>query len=223
MALRLSETAGARDHRPSTVHPSHAAGARSVPEIREFLFAIYRDGVAGRTRRASSSDLGSLAAIEVAAGARFRDIGLDDIADDPGPTIAELAPHLDNSTIWVAEDGDTIVGYATASIVDGEGHLDQVSVIPEAGGKGFGLGLITEVHSWAHLEGLPSVTLTTFRDVAWNGPFYERFGYVVLSDDDLGPELRAIRQHEIDAGLDVLPRVAMRLVLPAPPFGSVRS
>lgn len=179
--------------------------------------------MSGRTRRASSSDLGSLAAIEVAAGARFRDIGLDRIADDPGPTVADLAPHLDDGTIWVAEDGDTIVGYATASIVDGEGHLDQVSVVPEAGGKGFGMGLITEVHTWAHVEELPSVTLTTFRDIAWNGPYYERFGYVALADDDLGPELRAIRQAEIDAGLDVLPRVAMRLVLPAPPFGSVRS
>ncbi len=179
--------------------------------------------MSGGTRRASSSDLGSLAAIEVAAGVRFSELGLDNIADDPGPTIADLAPHLDDGTIWVAEHGDTIVGYATASVVDGEGHLDQVSVIPEAGGKGFGLGLIFSVHDWAHLEGLPSVTLTTFRDVPWNGPYYERFGYVPLADDELGPELRAIRQAEIDAGLDVLPRIAMRLALPAPPFVKGRS
>ena len=177
----------------------------------------------GPIRRASSSDLPLLASVEVAAGARFRELGLDTIADDPGPSVAELAPHLDDGTIWVAETDDGIVGYATASIVDGEGHLDQVSVVPEAGGMGFGSGLITEVHHWAATEGLPSVTLTTFRDVQWNGPYYERLGYLALDDRELGPELRAIREAEVDAGLDVLPRVAMRLVLPAEPLGSVRS
>ena len=179
--------------------------------------------MSGRTRKAFSGDLASLASIEVAAGARFRDLGLDRIADDPGPTIAELVPHLDDGTIWVAERDDALVGYATASVVDGEGHLDQVSVIPEAAGHGFGASLINDVHAWAHIEGLPSVTLTTFRDVPWNGPYYERLGYVTLTDDECGPELRAIRRGEIDAGLDVLPRVAMRLVLPAPRLGSVRS
>lgn len=174
-------------------------------------------------RRASSEDLHLLAAVEVAAGVRFRELGLDSIADDPGPTVADLAPHLDDGTIWVAETDEGIVGYATASVVDGEGHLDQVSVVPEAGGMGIGSGLIAEVHHWATTEGLPSVTLTTFRDVDWNGPYYERLGYRALADDDLGPELRAIRETEIDAGLDVLPRVAMRLVLPSEALGSVRS
>ncbi|MEM7286053.1 MAG: GNAT family N-acetyltransferase [Actinomycetota bacterium] len=173
----------------------------------------------GRIRRASTTDLGGLAAVETAAGARFRELGLDSIADDPGPSIADLAPHLDDGTIWVAEEAGVVVGYATASIVDGEGHLDQVSVVPDAGGNGYGAALIAEVHRWAAADGLPSVTLTTFRDVAWNGPYYERLGYRPLADDELGPELSAVRQAEIDAGLDVLARVAMRLDLKAPPVG----
>ncbi len=179
--------------------------------------------VSGRVRSATSDDLHVLAAVEVAAGERFRELGLDAIADDPGPTVAELAPHLDDGTLWVAELDGEVVGYATASVVDGEGHLDQVSVVPDAGGMGLGRRLITEVQTWARVQGLPSVTLTTFRDVAWNGPYYERFGYQTLADDNLGPELAAIRQAEVHAGLDVLPRVAMRLVLSAPPFGTVRS
>ena len=222
MALRLVWNRRNQKTAGPTVHPSHARGIRSVPEIREFLSAIERDPMTRSIRRASSGDLHLLAAVEVAAGVRFRELGLDSIADDPGPTAAELAPHVDDGTIWVAETGDGVVGYATASIVDGEGHLDQVSVVPGAGGMGFGFGLITKVHDWAASEGLPSVTLTTFRDVQWNGPYYERLGYLTLADNELGPELRAIRHAEIEAGLDVLPRVAMRLVLPEKPLGSVR-
>lgn len=172
---------------------------------------------------ASIDDLAGLAAIEVAAGERFRTLGLDTIADDPGPTVAELEPHVHDGTIWVAEDRGTVVGYATASVVDGDGHLDQVSVVPEAGGRGVGRALITDVHRWAHAQGLPAVTLTTFRDVPWNGPYYRRLGYVDLHDHDIGPELRAIRRAEAAAGLDVLPRVAMRLVLASSPLGNVRS
>ena len=109
----------------------------------------------------------------------------------------------------MAEEGDRIVGYATASIVDGEGHLDQVSVVPEAGGKGFGSSLIGEVHHWAEVNGFPSVTLTTFRDLPWNGPYYARLGYVPLADDELGPELHAIRQAETrSACLDGSARMA---------------
>ena len=211
MALRMvwkPETAGSRPFDPHT-----CGGHDRFPEIRENLRDPYAALMTGPIRPGRHDDLAQLAAVEVAAGERFRELGLDRIADDPGPTVADLSPHLADGTIWVAELEGRLVGYATASVVDGDGHLDQVSVVPEAGGMGFGYGLITEVHQWARGRQLPAVTLTTFRDVAWNGPYYERFGYRALPEDRLGPELAAIRQAEVDAGLDVVPRVAMRLVL----------
>jgi hypothetical protein len=39
---------------------------------------------------------------------------------------------------------------------------------------------------------------------------YERCGFRILADDELGPELVALRHHEADIGLDVSIRVAMR-------------
>ena len=53
------------------------------------------------------------------------------------------------------------------------------------------------------------MTLTTFADVPWNGPLYERLGYRRLADAELGPELRSVRARETAHGLDRWPRIAM--------------
>lgn len=106
-----------------------------------------------------------------------------------------------------------VVGYATASVVDGEGHLDQVSVIGAAAGHGIGALLVDQVCRWAGSSGYHAVSLTTFRDVPWNGTYYRRLGFVEIPEDGWGPQLRAIRQAERLAGIDVRPRIAMRKVL----------
>ncbi|HUJ66088.1 MAG TPA: hypothetical protein VLX59_11150 [Acidimicrobiales bacterium] len=59
------------------------------------------------------------------------------------------------------------------------------------------------------VNGLPAVTLTKFRDVAWNGPFCARLGFREV--EDLSPGLAAMREHERAIGGDDLgPRIAMR-------------
>jgi GNAT superfamily N-acetyltransferase len=167
-------------------------------------------------RTATADDVEVMRAIEVDAGERFRSIGLDVIADDDPPSPEQLRRHVADGTAWVAESDGRVAGYATASVVDGDGHLDQVSVLGSAAGRGVGRALVARVEQWTRDAGLPAVTLTTFRDVAWNGPYYERLGFTTLAEDDLGPELAAIRRFEIEAGLDVMPRVAMiRAVAPA--------
>ena len=63
--------------------------------------------------------------------------------------------------------------------------------------------------TWARSHGYGAVTLTTYRDVPWNAPFYERLGFSVL--DELTPELAWIRDHEKAIGDDDFgPRLAMR-------------
>ncbi len=162
-------------------------------------------------RLARADDVPRCQQIEVEAGAVFRTVGLDAIADDDPPTIAELQAHLDTATIWVAEDRELgVVGYAIASVVDGEGHVDQVSVAPVASGRRIGARLVDQIATWASTQGLDALTLTTFRDVAWNGPYYARLGFTVLDEGACGPQLRAIRQRERDSGVELAPRIAMR-------------
>jgi hypothetical protein len=64
--------------------------------------------------------------------------------------------------------------------------------------------------TWAAAEGLDAVTLTTFRDVPFNDPFYERCGFRVIEPARYGPQLAVIRRRERDSGIDVAPRVATR-------------
>jgi GNAT superfamily N-acetyltransferase len=116
--------------------------------------------------------------------------------------------HLSRAAL-VLVSGQPAVGFACVEIVDGLAHLWQVSVLPSAGHQGRGRALVEAVCDWAAGNGYPGVTLTTFRDVPWNGPFYTRLGFRVV--DELSPGLAALRQHERDIGDDDWgPRVAMR-------------
>jgi hypothetical protein len=68
------------------------------------------------------------------------------------------------------------------------------------------------VIGWAKSRRFHAITLTTFRDVPWNGPFYGSLGFVVT--ETLTPQLTRIRQDERERGIDAFgPRVAMRLDL----------
>jgi hypothetical protein len=54
------------------------------------------------------------------------------------------------------------------------------------------------------------VTLTTYRDVPWNAPWYARRGFSVLDAGQWGPELSELVRHERELGIEVAPRVVMR-------------
>ena len=152
--------------------------------------------------------------IEIEAGRQFVDVGLAAVASDEPYDDEELQSHIDAGAAWIAEADGVIAGYAVASVVDGDGHLDQVSALPEFRGLGVGRRLIGEVVEWTRRHGLPAVTLTTFVDVPWNGPYYARLGFVEMTADETGPELTRIRAEEAERGLDALQkRVAMRLEL----------
>jgi hypothetical protein len=62
-------------------------------------------------------------------------------------------------------------------------------------------------------DGYPAVTLTTFRDVPWNAPFYTRLGFAMLDELTLPAGLAAKREQETRHGLPPETRCAMRLAL----------
>ncbi len=165
-------------------------------------------------RLAGADDVEAMRDVEVDAGRRFRDLpgGLAEIADDDPPAVDVLLANIDNGTAWVVVDRATgaVLGYALASMLDDEAHLDQLSVRESAGRRGIGSALVEAACAWAVSLGFSAITLTTFRDVAFNGPVYARMGFVELAPVDLGPELQLLRDLEQDIGLDVAPRVAMR-------------
>jgi GNAT superfamily N-acetyltransferase len=163
-------------------------------------------------RAARREELGALNAIERAAGVRFEAIPwLADVPEVLAPAAGLAAAHA-RGQVWVAaarSDG-TLVGFAYADLVDGAVHLEELDVLPDWGGRGIGRALVAEVVADAAARGLAAVTLTTFRDVPWNAPFYARLGFRVVDRAALGPGLAAVLAHETSRGLPEPLRVVMR-------------
>jgi GNAT superfamily N-acetyltransferase len=162
-------------------------------------------------RPPSTAELPALRTIERLAGERFRGVGLPEVADDEPPSLDVLTRHTDQGRCWVAiDDAGGPIGYVLVDTVDGNAHVEQVSVHPDHQGSGVGRALMERVYEWASEAGMPAVTLTTFGDVPWNAPLYRHLGFRVLRDQELGPELRAVRDQETAHGLDPDRRVCMR-------------
>ena len=112
--------------------------------------------------------------------------------------------------LWVALADDVPVGFAHVEVLDADtAHLEEIDVHPDHGRRGLGARLVMHVCRWAADAGYRSVTLTTFRDVPWNMPFYARLGFEIVVAEDLPPVLRAIVEDETRRGLDPLSRVVM--------------
>lgn len=110
----------------------------------------------------------------------------------------------------VALADDVPVGFAHVDVLDADTvHLEEIDVHPQHGRRGAGTRLVMHVCRWAADAGYRWVTLTTFRDVPWNMPFYARLGFEIVAGDDVLPALRAIVEDETRRGLDPLRRVVM--------------
>lgn len=151
--------------------------------------------------------------IERSAGERFRSIGLDELADGDDLPPEFHRPLAEQGSTWVAERDGRLIGFIACEAFDDALHIWEFSVRQEAQGQGVGRALLTAAVEGARARGLPAVTLTTFRDVAWNGPFYARCGFAILTDGELNERLAKARANEAAHGLDVQPRCAMRLSL----------
>jgi ribosomal protein S18 acetylase RimI-like enzyme len=146
-------------------------------------------------RPATVDDGAELARIEVAAGRLFLSVDMPLVAGDE-VDLAELGRAIADHRAWAASYDGEVAGYVEASVLDGRAHVNQVSVRPELGRRGIGHTLVRHVEAWGRERGLEGTTLTTFRDVPWNGPWYARLGYRELADSEIGPELRAVMEHE---------------------------
>ena len=141
-------------------------------------------------RPMATVDVVAVQAVERAAGEMFRSFPEPRIAacaDHTPMPVEGLAELAEEGRAWVVTVDDEVVGFLAVRIVDDAAHVEEVSVDPRYGGRGYGTRLLEQAAAWAEEHGLPAVTLTTFRDVAWNRPLYERRGYRVLDEDERWP------------------------------------
>jgi len=164
-------------------------------------------------RAATPEELPTLRAVQVASGAAFRDIGMADIADNPPLMLTELREYQEAGRAWVAADErDEPIAFVVVDLLDGNAHIEQISVRPDHARRGVGRALIDHVAEWAHGQGIPALTLSTFRTVPFNAPYYERLGFRPVEEPTLG--MHAIVAAETAMGLDPATRVLMRRPVP---------
>jgi GNAT superfamily N-acetyltransferase len=162
-------------------------------------------------RCARQRDLIYLPAIEREAAAQFL------VTSYPAMADADLASaHIDpdRDYAWVlADEQDHPIGFAIAHVLDESVHLHEIDVHPHYARQGLGRRLIDAIADWARTRGATALTLTTFSDVPWNGPYYSRLGFRTLDLATLNPALQAVRQAEESAGLPMAHRICMQLDL----------
>jgi GNAT superfamily N-acetyltransferase len=184
-------------------------GAVLVPTRHPLRLAavLGRSFAVPEVRPAAVDDLAALPEVQQRAGVLFELAGL------------ALPPHevsVDEfhqaHAVFVA--GRPPVGFARVVVLDGLAHLDQISVVPGRMRQGLGSALVEAACAWAHGQGYPAITLITFAEVSFNGPFYAARGFVEI--DEITPELAELRDWERDAGLDAVGRrIVMRRELAA--------
>lgn len=149
--------------------------------------------------------------IENAADRRFARIGLQLVVDMPGHSIAALEHGHRHGLLWVATSprGD-VVGFALMEVRRGTALVEQLSVLDRWQGRGLGTALLERCAATARALGHEPLYLTTYRDVAWNKPFYERRGFTELPRDALNRTLREVLLSEVRHGHPVWRRAVMR-------------
>jgi GNAT superfamily N-acetyltransferase len=173
-----------------------------------------RRGPLSSVRLARINDLEKLGAVERSAASLFRAVGLGWIAGGTPVERAALAAMHKNGTLWVAVDrADEPVGFLAAHTMDRQFHIAEISVARSHQRQGLGRALLIAAVTCARAGGYRYVTLTTYRDLPWNGLFYSKLGFTEIGAGELGPEHALKREAETEAGHDPSKRCVMAIGL----------
>lgn len=161
-------------------------------------------------RLARAEDAEAMPAIERAAANLFIETG--DLPDfDPDDTWSpdELRRFIRKGHSLVSHVGGEMAGFLVSEPFRRELHVWEIDVHPNYQQGGIGAGLVRACLIDARNSGFKAVTLTTFRDLPWNAPFYARLGFEELTALDAHPRLAGELALEADEGLPAHRRCAM--------------
>ncbi|BDI61958.1 GNAT family N-acetyltransferase [Qipengyuania nanhaisediminis] len=161
-------------------------------------------------RLARAGDASAMPAIERAAAVAFAD-DPDCAAIDPadGWTQPELVRLIRKGHCLVAHVGERMAGFLASEPFGRELHVWEMDVHPDFQRRGIGSGLVRAAQVDARNSGFRALTLTTFRDLAWNAPFYAALGFEEVTALDAHPRLAGELANEADDGLPAERRCAM--------------
>lgn len=168
-----------------------------------------------RLRQGDDHDLSDILTVHLRANQMFAPTGLVPASEINRSLPASfVADCLRQGCVQVASaravtGEEAVVGFAMCRAIGECFYLDQISVDPRFGQQGIGSALLKAVIRRADELGLGRVTLSTFRDLAWNGPFYRRHGFREIPRHRL-----SVWMHDIEAAqaltMDITKRCFMQ-------------
>ncbi|WP_375550863.1 GNAT family N-acetyltransferase [Rhodophyticola porphyridii] len=180
-------------------------------------FRVNRGHSDVRIRPAVPDDAPNVAEVERSAAQLFSKI----------PSLWWLAQHCASAEEWasylarsdsslVAQNhNDGVVGFLGASVIDRHLHIDELSVRHGMQRRGIGRQLVDQCLEQARSSGMVAITLTTYRDVPWNAPWYLRLGFCIVGEEQMPIFLRDRLNSDHERGLCPPARAAMWQRIPS--------
>ena len=145
--------------------------------------------------------------IERSGATLFRETDRAWVADQE-LTTAEV--HLEANAAglhWLALVDDEPVGFAFAKLIDWSLYIAELVVARDHQRRCIGRNLMATVEEHARGIGAVQLTLTTYRDLPWNAPFYRSLGF---AEPPIMPaHLTAMLRREAEQGHDPALRCGM--------------
>ena len=164
-----------------------------------------------KIRLATQHDFKYLPEIEKDAAKAYKKF-VNDFDEDAPVTGVSFYENLKlSSVIFVAEISNHIIGFIIGYELDKQAYIHEISVQQNHSGKGIGSGLLNAFIQWSADNNYQNIILTTFKDIPFNMPFYQKIGFKVFDPNPaLFPNLIKIRQEEKESGIeDQFERVCM--------------
>lgn len=158
-----------------------------------------------KIRNAAPAEFPQLASVEMEAGKKFIGEGIIDETLD----FTVTPDKFEYGFSLVAATDEEIAGFIQLVWIDRFLHIEEVSVLPTHQRRGIAAALIAHALDLARQKDALGVTLSTFRDVSWNGPYYKKLGFEEISAVGLGEDYTEMREEEHKAGLNITARCLM--------------
>ena len=162
-----------------------------------------------RLRAARLDEIDAVRAIERASSVRMLSTPFPELADDEPADPGLLAARIAAGGLTVAcAQADTPVAFVMHRPLVQDWYIEQIDVLPSHARRGIGAALLEAVAGVARARGWPALTLSTFKDVPFNAPYYARLGFEPVEHPT--PGLAKIRAEHEARGLDETARVFMQ-------------
>lgn len=168
-----------------------------------------------KLRLAQRQDIPQLVAVERSAAQLFlQQQELQFIAAGEVMSPQQHADFIAQQREWVmVNPTGQIAGFIAVQPLPRSWHIAELSVAANWQRQGVGKRLIEEVARQARCQGVQRLTLTTFEQVAWNAPYYQRLGFRRVAAAQLDAQLQHLLAQEAGQSFATNNRCAMEFTL----------